>query len=357
MSSIPQANRATFDFLAALGAYGATTLYEDARTYFEKHSHTTFSPTQYDERLSAAREAIEPCGQYRYNRLIQRMTAEQWQPLICTTKERLRLEGALPDPRPPEGGGAIELHPELELPAYFTGVTFHNQQRDVIYVTTGPPAHPHAQKFLDRAGCAAVRPGNDLLEHRTRTAAEAPRDRYARILDIGCGHGTWTATLQTRFSDAEIHAIDLWPGALEATRAVAAAKGWHWALKQAAGEATGYPAGFFDLVASFAVLHEVPVLAAEAIFREMFRVLKPGGDLLFMDVPPYREISDFQLLLYDWETGHRAEPYWREEGRLDRSELCRQIGFTDVQEYGIGEGEYPWILRARKPALMNGNLM
>lgn len=351
MSSIPQASRASFDFLAALGAYGATSLFQEAQLYFDEHTTKAFSPTDYDKRLSAAQKALATCGQYRYNRLIQRMTAEQWQPLIYKTRERLRSEGVLPDRPPPVGGGTIELHPELELPAYFTSVTFHNQHRDMIYATTGPPAHPHAQKFLNRAGCAAVRPGNDLLEHRTRTAAQAPRDTYAHILDVGCGHGTWTAALQTRFPGAKIHGIDLWPGALEATRGVAAANGWHWILKQAAGEASGYPSDFFDLVTSFAVLHEVPVNAAEAIFGEMFRVLEPGGDLLFMDVPPYREISDFQLVLYDWETDHRAEPYWREEGRLDRGEMCRRIGFVDVQEYGIGEGGYPWILRARKPLM------
>ena len=195
-----------------------------------------------------------------------------------------------------------------------------------------------------------MRPGSDLLEHRRRTVAQAPRETYTRILDVGCGHGTWTATLQRRFPEAAIYAIDLWPGALEATRRIAAGAGWHWQLKQAAGEDTGYPSDFFDLAASYAVLHEVPASAAEAIMREMFRVLAPGGDLLFMDVPPYRELTDFHLLLYDWETDHRAEPYLREEGMLDRGELCRRIGFDDVQEYGIGEDGYPWILRARKPA-------
>jgi hypothetical protein len=67
-----------------------------------------------------------------------------------------------------------------------------------------------------------------------------------------------------------------------------------------------------------------------------------------MDVPPYREIPDFQLLLYDWETEHRAEPYWREAGLVDRGELCRRIGFVDVKEYAIGDTGYPWLLRARK---------
>ena len=350
MSAIPQTNRASFDFLAALGAYGATHLFEAARTYFAQHATASFAPTDYDSRLAAGLHTLERCGEYRYNRLITRMTAEQWQPLVYSTRERQRLEGALAASSPPEGGGEIELHPELELPAYYTDVTFHNQPRDMIFVTTGPAGHPHGQKVLDRSGCAAVRPGSDLLEHRRRTAAHAPRERYRRILDVGCGHGTWTATLQRRFPDAEIHAVDLWPGALEATRAIAAANGWTWTLKQAAGEATGYPAECFDLVTSYAVFHEVPVSAAETILREMFRVLEPGGDLLIMDVPPYREISDFQLVLYDWETEHRAEPYWREEGRLDRGTLCERIGFTDVQEFGLEKDGYPWLLGARKPA-------
>jgi SAM-dependent methyltransferase len=348
MSMIPQTSRATFDFLAGLGAFAATTLYEAAEKYLIEHVPVGTKTSNPNARVRSAQDAIANCGEYRYNRLIQRMTAEQWQPLTFMTRERLRLEGALPD-ADPKGGGTVELDPNLELPGYFTDVTFHNLPRDMFFVTTGPPAHRHAQKVIDRAGCAAVRPGSDLLEHRQRTAAQATRETYGRILDVGCGHGTWTATLQRRFPEAAIYATDLWPGALEATRRVAASGGWTWHIKQAAGEETGYPDRFFDLVASYAVLHEVPAHIAEAILREMFRVLKPGGDLLFMDVPPYREVSDFQLLLYDWETDHRAEPYLREEGMLDRGDLCRRIGFDDVEEYGLGPDGYPWVLKARKP--------
>src|SRR6185312_3760460 len=345
MNAIPQTYRATFDFLAALGAYAANDLYQASAAYYEAHAIDAGNDGDPEGRLARAREVMEPCGQYRYNRLITRITAEQAPFLAFVAAERTRLGGpAEPAPEP----GEYTLDRRLEPPRYYAGVTFHNQPRDLIYELVRAPAGSHYGKLIERAGCAAVRPGSDLLEQRRLTAAEAPRQTYRRILDIGCGHGTWTATLQRRFPQAEIHAIDLWPGALETTSAIARANGWRWQVKQAAGEATGYPDGFFDLVTSYALLHELPAVGAEAVLREMLRVLEPGGDLLCMDVPPYRELPDFQLLVYDWETEHRAEPYWREAGLLNRGELCRRLGFVDVSEYPIGPTGYPWLLRARK---------
>jgi SAM-dependent methyltransferase len=345
MAVIPQTYRASFDFLAALGAYAAGELYAAASACYDAHADGRDAGEDFESRIRTARQVIEPCAEYRYNRLITRMTAEQAPSLAFMAAERMRLEGpAEPEPE----AGEYDLDADLELPGYFTGVTFHNQPKDMIYELIRAPAGPHYGKLIERAGCAAVRPRSDLLEHRRLTAAEIPGRSYVRILDVGCGHGTWTATLQRRFPDAEIHAIDLWPGALRATSAVARVNGWRWHVKQAAGEATGYPDGHFDLVTSYALLHELPAATAESALSEMFRVLAPEGDLMCMDVPPYREITDFQLLLYDWETEHRAEPYWREEGLLDRGELCRRIGFVDVSEYAIGETGYPWLLRARK---------
>src|SRR4029079_74596 len=221
MNAIPQTYRATFDFLAALGAYAANDLYRASAAYHEAHQGEGTKDGDPEARIARAREVMGPCGEYRYNRLITRMTAEQAPFLAFLAAERARL-GGVAEPAPEPGEYSLDLR--LEPPGYYAGVTFHNQPRDLIYELVRAPAGPHYGKLIERAGCAAVRPGSDLLEQRRLTAAEAPRRTYRRILDVGCGHGTWTATLQRRFPEAEIHAIDLWPGALQTTSAIARAK-------------------------------------------------------------------------------------------------------------------------------------
>lgn len=53
-------------------------------------------------------------------------------------------------------------------------------------------------------------------------------------------------------------------------------------LRHAAAEATGLEDGSFDLVSICLVLHELPTRATEAIAREAFRLLRPGGTLGIM---------------------------------------------------------------------------
>jgi SAM-dependent methyltransferase len=352
MSGVPQTTRASFDFWAALGSYAARTLYESAREYYYEHLPADM-PADPAGRLEVARKIVEPSGKFAYNRLIQRLMTEEVPELTFTSRVRTTILSAAP-PAPPATLSTVELHPEITFPDYYVGKNFHNQPRDMIYsmsgAMSGGPANRHADKPIQRSGWAAVRAGGDMMAQRRRTVEMVPKSSYARILDVGCGHGTWTGTLQARFPNAEVEAIDLWPGALQATRLIADKNGWSWTLKQAAAEATGFPDGHFDLVTSYAVLHELPVAVLEAVFREMLRILRPGGDLLFMDVPPYRELQDFEMIVNDWETEHRPEPYWREEAMFNRGQLCRSLGFTDVEEVAIGDNSYPWILRARKAA-------
>src|SRR3546814_6951060 len=81
----------------------------------------------------------------------------------------------------------------------------------------------------------------------------------------------------------------------------------------------------------------------------MFRSLKPGGDIVLSDPPPFRAIDPFHAVLLDWDTEHRAEPFFSEAGASDWGAEMARIGFADVKAYAIGPDSYPWVTMARKP--------
>src|SRR3546814_1849376 len=76
-----------------------------------------------------------------------------------------------------------------------------------------------------------------------------------------------------------------------------------------------------DAVVTFALHHELPHAANVALLTEMFRILKPGGDIVLSDPPPFRAIDPFHAVLLDWDTEHRAEPFFSERSEEHTSEL------------------------------------
>jgi trans-aconitate 2-methyltransferase len=115
------------------------------------------------------------------------------------------------------------------------------------------------------------RPFFDLL---ARVAADEP----GHVADLGCGPGTLTATLASRWPDAEVRGIDSSPEMIEAARALRVAEGQR--LSFAVGDVRDWqPDGRVDVIVSNAVLQWVPdhltVLARWAGF------LQAGGWLAF----------------------------------------------------------------------------
>lgn len=120
-------------------------------------------------------------------------------------------------------------------------------------------------------------------------------DRWARrkILEIGVGMGA--DFVRFRKSEAEVIGIDLSPHSLELARHRAEIEGVIPTLINADAETLPFPDGSFNMVYSWGVLMCAPDVGRTV--REIYRVLKPGGECRVMLYNRHSLLA-FQIYLY-----------------------------------------------------------
>ncbi len=96
-----------------------------------------------------------------------------------------------------------------------------------------------------------------------------------RLLDVGCGGGTFTTHLGAGFE--EVHGIDVQEEGLEKFRAAVAGDP-KYIISNMSASAMDYPDSHFDTIVTIETLEHVPDLQTAS--AEIYRTLKPGGDLL-----------------------------------------------------------------------------
>lgn len=195
---------------------------------------------------------------------------------------------------------------------------------------------------------APLFPG-DIFAQRAEVATCAPRLSYDAVCDLGCGTGQFTMKLAERFPDAAITGVDLSLAELHYAQRRAADRDLDWDLRRAPVEDTRLPGESFDLVASYILLHELPPHATKKVFAEAFRLLRPGGDLVFSDVAPYTERDPYTAWWDDWLAEFTNEPWWRTAATLDLGAVASEAGFVDVTQTSLSDSGYPWVTVARKP--------
>ncbi len=87
----------------------------------------------------------------------------------------------------------------------------------------------------------------------------------------------------------------------------------------------------FDVVWSSMFLHELSKKQRAAAFAEAYRVLKPGGLVIHMELPPNDQMGAFDGFYLDWDSYYNNEPYYKGYRDEVPRDLCARAGFPDAE--------------------------
>lgn len=155
-----------------------------------------------------------------------------------------------------------------------------------------------------------------------------------RWLEIGCGAGSATRPVLATFPKARVTALDLSGSYLKiAQEAVRDFGNVDFALGDAAK--LEFKDETFDCVYSVYLLHELPKDVREQITKEAFRVLKPGGLLIFADSLQKNDEPELNWALERFPKVYH-EPFYKNYS-LDKMEdlLRRSTGELAEAKHGF----------------------
>jgi len=335
-----QRGRASVDFLAQMAIASRPIGAEVDEAIAERVSDPQALPEDLDERLAHMEAQLADVPGYTVQKLMGDWHGRMHGRLSAQAFEEIEDDLAEAFAAAEKGPASLTLNPELDPPAYWDGVHFHR-------TTGGWEGHPHMGyihgEIIHKKIVGRFFPGG-IFQQRRDVAAMAPREDYARILDMGCSSGHYTTALAETYPSAQIYGVDLSARMLEHAWRTANANGWNWILSQQAAEATNFEDGAFNLVTSYIILHEMPAEAITRLFAEAYRLLEPGGDMLMSDVTRYADLDKLAVWKADRGAMFGGEPHWRESASLDLAQIARDAGFVDVAT----SGPYPYVIQGRK---------
>jgi ubiquinone/menaquinone biosynthesis C-methylase UbiE len=155
----------------------------------------------------------------------------------------------------------------------------------------------------------------------------AGRDqRRLRLIDVGCGTGRFLDFVKQAWPRLPALGIDMSEAYVaEAKRHL---KPWCWLnLIVAKGEAMPVPDESQDAATCIFTFHELPPKVRRAVFRELARVLKPGGRLVLIDSLQFGDEPDYDGALELFPQNYH-EPYYASYLREDFGAIARACGLT-----------------------------
>ncbi|NQV80098.1 MAG: class I SAM-dependent methyltransferase [Alphaproteobacteria bacterium] len=229
--------------------------------------------------------------------------------------------------------GSLMLNPDVAMPAYIGHIDIHHQP-------DGYELNDHDDDVL--AGALYESGGNlysrgvAIGKNDSKAACligfleeTYPTLKPKRILDLGCSAGSATVPYAEAWPDTEVYGIDIGGGMLRYAHARAESLGLPVHFEQMNTTATHYPDGFFDLVVSHNLFHELTAADNKGTLKECYRITKPGGVVAHLDLPFKNAEKDlFTQYQGDFQTFNNAEPCWRVYANMDHTGALAQAGFA-----------------------------
>lgn len=228
--------------------------------------------------------------------------------------------------------GSLKLDPTLKIPDYHSKIDIHCQpggyhteyRKDDV--TAGAIFDRGVYIYtMGRAGTFTSDMGDSAVNYVRRTY---PDLKPQTILDVGCTIGNSTLPWVDAYPDAEVYAIDVGAPILRYAHARAEALGKKVHFSQQNAEKTNFEDESFDLIVSHILVHETSSKAIKRIMKECHRLLRPGGMMVHLEVPPYNMLDDvFDQFIFDWDAYNNNEPFWSASHELDYMKLAESSGF------------------------------
>lgn len=176
-----------------------------------------------------------------------------------------------------DGPGTLELNLDLNIPKYIRH-EIHAMPGGYV----GNPFGGHVYHLGQNSFYASIsRLGDneqDQIQTRTVDRLPLPQDKKVRrILDMGCGFGRLTTALKERFPEAEVWGIDVGGPLIRYGHMRARDLGIDVNFAQRSAEETKFEDGYFDIVTSVILNHEMPTEANKAVIKEAHRLVRSGG--------------------------------------------------------------------------------
>jgi ubiquinone/menaquinone biosynthesis C-methylase UbiE len=222
----------------------------------------------------------------------------------------------------------LEDPPPGSYPPYYLQ-KFHFQS-DGYLSDASAERYDHQVEVLFGGGAAAMR--RQALVPLRQAFAEFPvgRRREARLLDVGCGTGSFLREIKGNWPRLHVTGLDLSPPYLAVARRALAA----WSrirLIEGAAEAMPLADGEFDIVTCVYLFHELPPRVRRLAAAEIRRVLRPGGTLILVDSLQIGDQPDYDAMLDSFPVAFH-EPYYASYIRENLDRLMSP-GFTPAGHF------------------------